>query len=491
MSRTAHHGRHSFAGKNLLSNASYHHQQKVGRFGRMFPHLPALYTAPKWLEALGGPKGPMRTEGDPKRTKSVPLGMIFLGQFIDHDITFDTASNFSRINEPESIENVRTPTLDLDCVFGGGPEANPYLYDDPNGRGLYLLTGKTNDNMNQGPNLEVNDLPRNGKGTALIGDPRNDENRIISQLQLAFIRFYNYVYQHIANQHPTYSAIEVYEEARILVTWHYQWIVIHEFLPQMCGQPAVDRMLGQGRHWYCPDHGQPFIPVEFSVAAYRFGHSMIAQNVSLQPGAPEKSLFDPSVGGGFSGITTLDQVVDWKGFFAFDNNYQRAEQLDGHMANILLALPFINGPEADRSLATRNLRRGQSFLLPSGESVARAMDRPEDEIRDVQNKIQNLLHGHHIHLEAGTPLWFYILAEAEEIGREEVNGKTSKGEGLGPVGATIVGEVMMGLMELDNRSFLGVNRDWRPSGIGHDAHDGKAHFTMVDLFNLAEQGKDL
>lgn len=486
MANSNHHGQHSFENKNILCTMESYTTEIIGRFGRIFKDLPPLYTKPKNLSLLGAKDGPMDGGVRPKFTNTVPLGMIFFGQFIDHDITFDTTSNFSKINNPNNIENTRSAQLDLDCIFGGGPEDEPFLYNKPS-HGLYLLTGKTNNNVGQGTAKEKHDLPRTGTGTAIIGDPRNDENRVISQLQLAFIRFYNAIYADIANkpENAHLDADEVYKEAKQIVTWHYQWIVLNEFLPILCGESVVNDILSNGRKVYCP-HKHAFIPVEFSVAAYRFGHSMIAQNMKLKPSGDTHNLFSPQIGGGFSRIENLDQVIKWEAFFDFDGNYQRAEKLDTCLASILLALPFVssNNPD-DKSLATRNLRRGQSFLLPSGENVAKALEIDESIILDVKNFIHNSTSSQGVDFSLGTPLWYYILAEAQEIGRVETSGNTSPGEGLGPVGARITAEVIIGLLELDSNSYLGSNRDWVPHlGTNND-------FSMKDLLTISNTAIEL
>lgn len=474
---------HSFPGKNVLQTMESFEAESYGRFGRIFREhlgLAPLYNNPLELAKLGAKGGPMDGGATPQFTAAVPLGMVFLGQFIDHDITLDVSSNFTSINNPTNVENVRTASLDLDCVFGGGPEDEPFLYDKPSpARGLYLLTGKSNNNQGTGIALEKHDLPRTGTGTAIIGDPRNDENRVLSQLQLAFIRFYNALYLDLKTKYEglgmAKSASEIYGEARLLTTWHYQWVVVNEFLPLLCGREIVNKILGNGRQFYKP-YLRAYIPVEFSVAAYRFGHSMIAQNVKLQTGGATHSIFSPEFGQGFAKITSGTQVIDWKVFFDFDGNYQRAEPLNTKLASILLELPFVNSPNAgDKSLATRNLRRAQSFLLPSGENVARCMGRDDDEITTVATLVKSLASAHSVDLSAGIPLWFYILAEAEVVGRMADDGSSMPGEGLGPVGATIVAEVIIGLLELDVHSFLGSNRDWSPT-LGT-----AGTFTMKDL----------
>ncbi len=478
------HGMHSFFGKNDLCKIEFYNVESIGKFGRMFRNVSPLYNNPQVLNKLGEKGGAMDINGSPQFTANVPLGMIFFGQFIDHDITFDTSSSFSSINNPNSIDNTRTATLDLDSIFGGGPEDEPFLYDKPNGRGLYLLTGKTNQNQGQGAALEKHDLARTGTETAIIGDPRNDENRVISQMQLAFIRFYNALYHKKKTDDPHKSAGELYEEARHEATMHYQWIVVNEFLPLMCGSKIVNSVLGSGRRFYKPCN-EPFIPLEFSVAAYRFGHSMINQEFKLQPSGPVHNIFSPQFGRGFEKIKNAGQIIEWESLFDFDGNYQRAEKLNTKMASILLELPFINSSNpGDKSLATRNLRRGQSFLLPSGESIATFMGRDAGEIDSVKDLIENLSSTHNLDMGSGTPLWFYILAEAEKIGRMDTLNNLP-GEGLGPVGATIVAETIIGILEKDERSYLGSNRDWSPS-LGTNGV-----FTMKDLLTMANTAVEL
>lgn len=484
MSDSNHHGMHSFEGRNKLCSLHHYSEESFGRFGRMFRDLHPLYNAPAALSGLGKIGGPMDGGNTPKFTDSVPLGMVFFGQFIDHDITFDTTTSFTSINTPEHIENSRSAELDLDSVFGGGPEDTPYLYA-PRSQGFYLLTGKTNNNQGQNPQTEQHDLQRNGKETAIIGDPRNDENRVISQMQLAFIRFYNANYKQLQDAHPTYSPEKLYEEARTSTTWHYQWVVLNEFLPIMCGKYVVDDILGSGRKFYQPKH-HAFIPVEFSVAAFRFGHTMIAQNLKLQLDGVSKSIFSPEFGQGFARITSSNQAIEWDAFFDFGTDFQKAEKLDTTLAPILLNLPFVpsSNPD-DKSLATRNFRRGQSFLLPSGESIARYMARPESEVIQVVDFVHSKLSAHNVDLSAGIPLWFYILAEAEVIGRQDAETQYWEGEGLGPVGGRIVAEVLIGLMEIDEHSFFGRNRDWVPT-LGSNGT-----FTMRNLMEIAATATNL
>lgn len=467
--RDHHHGMSEMEGMHAFCEQGYEGRDE-DRFGRIFSE-PPLYVPPEELHELGAEGGPMdqAERSEPvERTDTVPVGQIFFGQFVDHDITLDTTSSLSANADPSSVPNVRTPTLDLDNIYGLGPEAHPFLYhDEGEYAGIKLLTGANGTAADQEEELAAFDLQRSPHGRAIIGDHRNDENRIISQLQLAMIRFHNAVAEYVKEEEEVEGAEEIFEEARRLATWHYQYVVVEDFLPKVCGQAVVNEIQGQGRTYFCSPSDTPFIPIEFAVAAYRFGHSMMPQTVQVQRYCDEFPLFGPTLGNGFTPLDTPDAVVDWDVLVdtAGDNVVQYAEQLDTQMASLLLNLPFIN--EGVASLANRNLLRGQVFLLPSGEEVARAMGRAESEIERISETAQELA-GPEVNLDNGTPLWFYILVEAERKGRETEPGHFEEGEGLGPVGARIVAETLYGLIELDDRSYLSTNRNWSPqrNGVG-------------------------
>jgi hypothetical protein len=233
---------------------------------------------------------------------------------------------------------------------------------------------------------------------------------------------------------------------------------VEDFLADMCGRAVVERILGCGRKHYCG--GVPFIPVEFSVAAYRFGHSMISFRVQVRENGPFLRLFE-DLGLGFDAVSDPTHVVDWNELLRTPAGrpFERAEKLDTKLQQTLLALPFIDGTPEEKSLATRNLLRGNTFLLPAGEKIAAAMERPQAEIDQVIARVGQI--NGDIGAE-GVPLWLYLLVEGEVIGRENADGTFTPGEGLGPVGATIVAEVMIGLLEMDDRSYLGANRNWSP-----------------------------
>ncbi len=450
------------------------HTVRAGRFGRLFPGLPPLYVDPRRLIDLGRAGGPLDAGTSPP-TAGLAAGQVIFGQFVDHDITLDVTSSLRARNDPADIENVRTPTLDLDCIYGDGPEAHPFLYD-----GARLLTGASQADPADPDDLRRHDLLRAPNGTAIIGDPRNDENRIVSQMQLGMIRFHNRVVD--ALEARGVAGEDLFAEARRITTWHYQWVVLHEFLPQVCGSWIVADILANGRRLYRPERdadGTPYIPVEFAVAAYRFGHAMVPRHVRVRPGGAELDLFGAGgLGRGFEPLADPAHVVDWRALLGDGPEVSRAKRLGPALVSPLLDLPFLPAelPPHLRSLATRNLLRAQSFLLPAGEQVAAAAQAAGvDEIRPYQvNLVRDRARA--LGLESGTPLWLYALIEAEEIGRMDVGTGGAAvfrpGEGLGPLAGRLVAEVLIGLMELDPRAFLGSNRNWTPT---EDPIEGGIH----------------
>jgi len=186
-------------------------------------------------------------------------------------MTFDPTSSLARRQDPESIRNFRIPALDLDNVYGGGPAASPALYDQSVDRGqttmlLEEIPGSAARTIDGQPRY---DLPRNSQNVAVIGDPRNDENLMVSQLHVAMLRFHNAVVADVkADLGAAYTPEETFAEAQRIVRWHYQWMIVHEFLPRTIGQATTTTIITNGRRFYSW-RNDPYIPVEFSVAAYR------------------------------------------------------------------------------------------------------------------------------------------------------------------------------------------------------------------------------
>ena len=380
-------------------------------FGRLFPEQPNQPSSDQ-LRQLSN----TMNAGQGGADSDTPIGFAFFGQFIDHDITLDATTQLGQAaGDVSKIENLRTPRLELDSIYLSGPEASSFLYDDK-GRILH------------GTGANPCDLQRNEAGRAIIGDPRNDENIFISQLHGLFIRLHNYFI----------DKGKSFEEAREEVRWTYQWAIVNEFLPAILAPALYAEFLASFRDGQLPKRialawaHAPEIPIAFSAAAYRFGHSHVRQNYTVNA-AVRGDLFSPL----FRPFSPIDKEnnIDWKYFFDIDGkSFLRAKQIDTKLAEALFALPFIEDPEAN-NLAFRNLERGQNvFHLPFGEMVAVYLGIADPiATPDIITEMEF----------AGTPLWFYILSEAEQSG-----GKLDK------VGGTIVGATLLRMLLNDKGSYI-------------------------------------
>src|SRR5579864_5489801 len=383
-------------------DSTLHSHSNEGFFGRMFRTLPAARFSEKALMDLGAkmtaafePTPTPETEADPEENTGISAGYTYFGQFIDHDLTFDPASSLQKQNDPDALVDFRTPKFDLDNLYGRGPSDQPYLYRDD---GLHMLLGKKLTGNDKDPNTRG--VPRNSPdGTdparALIGDPRNDENVIVSNLQASFLRFHNRVVDFLAARD---GKAPVFSDAQRLVRWHYQWAVLHDFLPTIIGENTVKAILphlASGtnpledppdlRFYHLTAGTEAYMPVEFSVAAYRFGHSMIRPIYRINLNHDRIMIFakEPPSLVGFNDFPA-DLAVDWSLFFKMPESgkdltpgrVQPAYKPDTSLVNPLGALPASVASDPPPALAARNLLRSLRMGLPSGQAVAKHMGFP-------------------------------------------------------------------------------------------------------------------
>lgn len=406
-------------------------------------------------------------------------GLTFFGQLVDHDITLDATSALGKQIDPATIPNARTPALDLDCVYGAGPEASPHLYGKGE-TGEYLLFGRKDNPI---------DLARTCVGTALIGDPRNDENVIVSQIQGALICLHNILMDKV--EHGDLSStvqdcaqmgvdpkawaryvpekLRSFEEVRRFIRLHYQWIIWNELLPAFCDQACLDVAMGTDPF----GHDAPVMPVEFSGAAYRFGHATTQAKYRLRKGEPQLGLFATT---GF-GPRETDGNLEFDQFFEIHGSApQKARAVGTSLGGPLFELPFVqDGMHLEdinhdltlaqsKKLALRNIIRDRyTYQLASGQSVARHLG--------LQPR-----HPHPSLKAKGitkTPLWFYCLEEADDA-----HGK------LAGVGGTIVASVFARLLRLDHNSFVHAH--------GFQPWDGFAGEASVlgGLLKFVEKNRD-
>ena len=465
---------------------------RLGNFGRLL-NIPMTWAddvmignqrrAEEIAAALGGQNGVMHDVEDASGDSVIPAAYTFFAQFVDHDITLDADSE---LHDPElppheidGLPNLRSASLDLDSVYGFGPDVSPHLYD-PTQRGLLLVGSQVNGVENP------NDVPRREDGHALLGDPRNDENLFLSQLHLLFLRFHNRL-----------LIGRSFEEAQRQARFHYQAIVLYDFLERICDDAiyrvAVERIEAcakklndaaeEANESKTDDNSEApeeedsrcfdallredqrlIMPVEFAAAAYRFGHSMVRSQYPVNADYPAIEIFDERFGTLGFGQVPPGLSVDWR--FLLDveahHPYANSKAIDHLLADELIRLPDPvvgrNSPQNDRALAFRNLLRGYVLGLPSGQRVETALvargypiETEQDlrlgeilEAADLDVETRNRLANH-------TPLFLYLMREA---------GIRGGGNRLGPVGSAILMEVF-GAMLVHCDTFLRVD-GWTP-----------------------------
>jgi hypothetical protein len=445
-----------------------------GRFGAMFKRLPAFAPSDTLLTSLAQTMVEPDTSDTFLNTSTrLFAGFTFIGQFIDHDITLDTTPFDQQQQDPDAKTNFRTPRYDLDNVYGGGPGKDPQLYD-PSDPDKLLVKKNVND---------VLDVPRDSNGRAIIGDPRNDENLIIVQFHKAVLQFHNKIVDYARSQGMRKEW--VFETARRLARWHYQWAVIHDFIPRMTGDDFVGKsgtvykeVAGKSPvitlNYYKPTNkdGRPFMPVEFAVAAYRFGHSLIRPFYVIND-TGKVDVFGTTDGRNLNGGRPIpsDLVMVWNNILPDLGNpaARPPRKIDTKLSIPLSTLPgsAVPPPDPTKHLAVRNTLRGKRVGLPSGQQVAKAMRLPV-----LSNATLGLSNDPGWGGEA--PLWYYILKEAEL--------PPYNGERLGPVGGRIMAEVLVGLLQRDPNSYLYLDPSWKPAA-PIASETGK--FAFADLLKFA------
>lgn len=377
---------------------------------------------------------------------SADAGMTFLGQMVDHDITLDATSALGTRIDPATISNVRTPSLDLDCVYGAGPEASPVLYGAGE-QGQFLMFGREDNHL---------DLARTCAGKALIGDPRNDENILVAQVHSLFIELHNILMSKVregggpaadirACAHDGIAEkvwhdhvkkkLESFEEVRRFIRLHYQWIILNELLPAFVDQACLDAAMTDTPFGW----DAPVMPVEFTGACYRFGHATTQFEYKLTEGGPAQKLFDIM---GF-GARPETGNIDYGAFFGMEGGAaQKARPVGPKLGEPLFALPFVEAAielgdidevltvEQSANLALRNMVRDRyTYQLASGQQVALKLGTKPVPVPDALTSKGF----------KKTPLWFYALQEAEAHGGGKLTG----------AGGTIVSTVFANLLKRD------------------------------------------
>jgi hypothetical protein len=483
-------------------------QEMLFRFGRLFrrPNLPEYRPDSEDLMKFGAE---MREVNAPGFNEHLPAGYTFLGQFIDHDISFDNTKLIANgLLAAEDAKNRRSPSFDLDSLYGYNPDSvrrspiGQMMYDPD---GIKLRVGPTlGDPVIPDPKAQesfLNDLPRGFDAlrpkAAAIGDPRNDENLATAQTHLAFIKFHNAVVDFLKQQGVPKE--KLFTAARALVTRHYQHIVLFDYLDKIIERGVINDVIKNGcKHLIIGSKEQSFMPIEFSVAAFRLGHSQVTEsyewNRIFQSHGPEpqparlRHLFEFT---GMSEEGMLGQkqllsswIIDWTRFFNFSNSAgmrgsshgNKARKLDPSLTPGMMDLPaIVFGKEnMSNALAVQNLLRSRLLGVPTGQSIAERLNVTALTPKDFQDETAYPMLKK-LGYDRLTPLWYYILKEAKHFHR---------GDRLGPVGSRIVAETAVGLIRNSRISILPANKPmWKPREL--PPADGT--FSMPDLLHFVHR----
>ena len=518
------HGSESYyvVGEGLLSESGEGREETVAAAAAAAPDA----APPPFRFSRMGPKGIDKQPGEGARKKlgnemaaggggqgQLPAGYTYLGQFLDHDLTFDKTTVMLGANiSPAAMIQGRSPSLDLDSLYGAGPQ-------DPDSAKFYESDGlhlKMGDTVAAGgiPAKPGFDLPRGlgntqaKKRKAVIPDHRNDENLVVAQTHLAMIRFHNRV---VDTQLGGVPDAQKFATARELVTKHYQWMVQTDYLPRICAPNVVKNVFNQGRKAFevgAAPNSVPTMPIEFSIAAFRLGHAMIRRgynwNKEFDNGAGTLDwlfIFSATSGDLFgeqklsaNWIADFRRLYDFKeagkpGLAVPENKFNRAMRIDSTLVNPLKNLPTgsFGGPavpfdDPRANLAFRNLTRAKMVRLATGQQMVTFMKNKgvnvtkltKKQLREGKNgaDLSSLTTAQREAILTNTPLWFYVLREAE------FNAGKLKG-----VGARIVAETFHRAIEGSEHSIV------RDTAFKPTLGPNNKTFRMVDLLLFAFEEK--
>ncbi|MDH3663993.1 MAG: hypothetical protein OEU92_28935, partial [Alphaproteobacteria bacterium] len=354
------------------------------------------------------------------------------------------------------------------------------------------------------------DFPRDDKGRARIPDQRSDQNNNLAQLTASVMQFHNAEVDRLRAANAAGDDQALFVMARESTVAHWQAVVLTEFLPTFVKTDMIDSVFTDGSKFYGDDMAKSgIVPVEFSVAAFRFGHSIVRGRYTLNDNeaADRVRLFPLSAKElerslvGHRPISP-ERQIDWDRFFDFESSIQGdldddedqfrglqvSRKIDRFLARPMLRIPefmMLGRPvppdllkeqllpdRAVLSLASLNLQRSRALGLPSGQAVAAAMGATPISNADMGlcERAEDCPEWGYVWTEDDdeAPLFLYILEEAR---------LQSNGEQLGEVGGRIVAEVIIGLLRADPNSIL--NHDFA------SPLTGTTEFTMADMIHHA------
>jgi hypothetical protein len=451
----------------------------------------------------------------------LPAAYTYFGQFLNHDISAPIGGvqvgpgnplpggiigaadppglrNVSRADVAtilEAIANEHRAPLTLASLYGAGPgmsdTAGPQLYADDGRRFRLGTTERIGDQFFQ--DLKINpklvthacnapDFPRAPK-TPVIADQRNDENLILSQLHLAFMLFHNKMVS--AFEALAAPPKDVFAAARQEVTLHYHWLILHDYLPSLLSPTVLQRPLSD---WQPRRTDPDTVPMEFTTAAFRFGHSMVGRaydynanfgrDGSISQGATLADLFNftsklnMNNPGGPLTLLPDHWVIDWDRMTRMpmpmgnDQAFSSGpEQIDLSFAPTMLDSAGNATIAVHGSILYRNLLRGFHRRIPFGQTLATAceIDRlTPDQIRTALVQVAPTSDpdpdlaatAERLGFLEETPAWLYLLCEAKIL---------EKGARVGPTASQIIADTIVGLMRHNAASLLRYQEGrWHP-----------------------------
>jgi hypothetical protein len=343
---------------------------------------------------------------------------------------------------------------------------------------------------------------------AVIGDPRNDENLFISQLHLAFLRLHNAFVDAFPNPRKAGDSDKVFAWAKEQVQLHYQWLVANVYLPSICDPVALGQVIEGEAAMYrnfvkacdVQAHNHRPMPLEFSLAAFRMGHSMVrgaydwnkffgrSEGESILPDAPFGEMFRFTGSGGLGGADRLVRIwgADWSRLVMRPTRFAdlAARRIDTQLAPPLKVMrnegndtnASADKNTRQKNLIDRNLRRGTRMNVASAQACIASLERDlnvkidrltKDELRSGRTGRAVQQGG----FDDATPLWFYVLKEAEVMGG---------GDRLGPLGTHLVAGTLMGLLMTDTDSAW--NTPGSIDGKWHPVDGAQPNGELVDSF---------
>jgi hypothetical protein len=412
---------------------------------------------------------------------NVPSGYVYFGQFLAHDVTRLKAADDKPVSQAcalGELGQLRSPALDLDSMYGNG-------YDDlavPLNQGKFIIGAAVDLDNKPVPDT---DLPRDPNTLVpLIPDDRNDDNLLVAQLHVQFLKLHNFFYERFRGGNWRLQPRQLYELAREQVVLHYQQAVLHDFLQRLLDPAVWQHVIRDDLPalWDPRPGSTAGVPVEFAGAALRFGHAMVLPryNINATMELNLKDLFTMTGEGGFDRAPALPaaNIVDWRFFFDFsdyagsggaEKRVNKSLAINDEVSVLVPRLKRQHGAPYD-SLASRNLIRAGQLQLPAGQDVADSLlsathwrelcaavgfDRQyaATTLAALQPDGNGVIRAAGTDFHQVTPLWYYILLEAWTHAR---------GVHLGKVGSLIVADTLRGLVRTSPVSIHDPSRKRAP-----------------------------